>query len=68
MSLRATSLPDPGDPGIVTLAGAISSFAFAVFEAGRRRSIERIKDAAFLGGLAGVGLGLLIYVFVVILS
>lgn len=68
MSLRATSLPDPGDPGIITLIGALISFGLAAVEVARRGSIDDVKDAAFLGGLIGVGVGLLVYLVVLIVS
>jgi hypothetical protein len=54
-------LPDPAEPSFVPLVGTLAAFAYASYVWIRGGDSEAQKDAFFVGGLVGIGLGILIY-------
>jgi hypothetical protein len=61
--MLAATTPDPDSPGFPLSVGAFVGFVVTAYALGRRNSREDVQWKAFLGGFAGIGLGLLVWVF-----
>ncbi|MEK6326198.1 MAG: hypothetical protein AABM66_01575 [Actinomycetota bacterium] len=57
----AASLPDPGNPTIVPLTGALVSFLAGLAAHLAGRDLDGVKDATFAGWMVGTACGLIVY-------
>jgi len=57
----ARGLPDPADPAVVTILGAVGALLGAAFHLARKRAVEGIQLTAFLFWCVAAGVGLTIY-------
>jgi hypothetical protein len=60
--MLAATTPDPGSPGFPLSVGALAGFLVTAYALGQSDSREDVQWKAFLGGSAGFGLGLLVWV------
>jgi hypothetical protein len=59
----AATAPDPGSPGFPLSVGALAGFLVTAYALGRCDPREDVQWKAFLGGFAGIGLGLMVWIF-----
>lgn len=57
----AQGLPNPADPTIVTILGAVGAFIGAGFHLAREHTVEGIQLTAFMFWFVATGIGLTIY-------
>jgi xanthosine utilization system XapX-like protein len=57
----ADGLPNPAEPAVVTILGAVGAFVGATFHLARKRAIEGIQLTGFMFWFVATGIGLAIY-------
>lgn len=57
----AEGLPDPANPSVITILGALGAFIGAAFHLARRRTIDGIQLTAFMFWFVATGIGLAVY-------
>lgn len=57
----ADGLPNPADPAVVTILGAVGAFVGAAFHLARKRTLEGIQLTGFMFWFVATGIGLTIY-------
>jgi hypothetical protein len=62
-------LPNPADPNIVPLSGALGSFLAVVYYGGARSYYDSdLMQKGFYGGVIGTGVGFFVYIYALIIG